>query len=287
MVCIKVNVIVHNFGWRFTAFICSIKSAVAEYALTEAYIPEYRDDLFAYHHAVEQLEWLTEFSNKSDDLSVGRTPSIFYDRRIIYHVTSPEGCRYKCNFPRSMDKLREGDAAVFSTHFSAKEAAELKARGVIIVFESGECPIFMPHISPEESSQVDIFVSFMTASPVPWIYPMFVRNVYPSLKFSTEHISQMLSANNTHLLPSYHKNRTKLIAWVVSNGHPSNNRIQFADALAQFVSVDIYGRNGKLKLPDEGNPFQWLSRSYKFYLSFENSNCRQYITEKVQRNALR
>ncbi|VDO08584.1 unnamed protein product [Rodentolepis nana] len=88
-----------------------------------------------------------------DDLSVGRTPSIYYDRKIIYHVTSPDGCRYKCNFPKSIDDLGKGDAAVFSNHFSVKKATGLKARGVIIVFESGESPIFMPHLSSEELNQ--------------------------------------------------------------------------------------------------------------------------------------
>lgn len=29
-----------------------------------------------------------------------------------------------------------------------------------------------------------------------------------------------------------------------------------------------------------------INKNYKFYLSFENSNCRQYITEKFYRNAL-
>ncbi|VDO08582.1 unnamed protein product [Rodentolepis nana] len=282
----KTAILIFLAGLVLIVIIISKKLTFEYSNFTAAFIQEYRDDLFPYHHAVGQLQWLTEYSNKSDDLSVGRTPSIYYDRKIIYHVTSPDGCRYKCNFPRNLGNLRKGDAAVFSTHFPVKKANILKARGVIIVFESGESPIFMPHLSSEELNQVDIFVTYMSTSPVPWIYPMFVRNTYPTLKFTKEHVSQMISENNTQLLPPYHKNRTKLVAWVVSNSHPSNNRIQYADALAQFVPIDIYGRNRKLTLPDMENPFEWLSRNYKFYLSFENSNCRQYITEKVQRNAL-
>ncbi len=49
--------------------------------------------------------------------------------------------------------------------------------------------------------------------------------------------------------------------------------------------VDIFGRRNKI-LPKSEDGFQWLSENYKFYLSFENSNCRDYITEKVSRNAL-
>ncbi len=52
------------------------------------------------------------------------------------------------------------------------------------------------------------------------------------------------------------------------------------------LKVDIFGR-GKKILPKTGDGFQWLSANYKFYLAFENSNCRDYITEKVSHNALK
>ncbi len=50
--------------------------------------------------------------------------------------------------------------------------------------------------------------------------------------------------------------------------------------------MDIFGRRNEA-LPKSDDGFQWLAENYKFYLSFENSNCRDYITEKVSRNALK
>ena len=38
---------------------------------------------------------------------------------------------------------------------------------------------------------------------------------------------------------------------------------------------------------DSQKCFQLLERDYKFYLSFENSNCDEYITEKFWDVALR
>ncbi len=58
-----------------------------------------------------------------------------------------------------------------------------------------------------------------------------------------------------------------------------------SDALLP-LKVDIFGRGNKI-LPKTGDGFQWLSTNYKFYLAFENSNCRDYITEKVSHNALK
>ncbi|KIH68142.1 hypothetical protein ANCDUO_01523 [Ancylostoma duodenale] len=54
----------------------------------------------------------------------------------------------------------------------------------------------------------------------------------------------------------------------------------------RFPVVDIYGSCGKGSLTKEGAQ-RIIRNNYKFYLAFENSNCRQYITEKFWINALR
>lgn len=56
--------------------------------------------------------------------------------------------------------------------------------------------------------------------------------------------------------------------------------------------VDIYGDCGPLKCPKKDQLthteecFQTILEDYKFYLAFENSNCRGYITEKFFVNGL-
>ncbi|XP_050302319.1 glycoprotein 3-alpha-L-fucosyltransferase A-like [Anthonomus grandis grandis] len=86
----------------------------------------------------------------------------------------------------------------------------------------------------------------------------------------------------------YAGNKTKKVAWFVSNCGARNNRLQYARELAKYIEVDIYGGCGSLKCPrsDDKKCFNLLESDYKFYFAFENSNCRDYITEKLFVNGL-
>ncbi len=55
------------------------------------------------------------------------------------------------------------------------------------------------------------------------------------------------------------------------------------EVLKQYVPVDIYGRCGNLSFADGFDGFFDLALKYKFYLAFENSLCREYVTEKFWR----
>ena len=80
---------------------------------------------------------------------------------------------------------------------------------------------------------------------------------------------------------NYAKGKTKLAVMIVSNCNAYNNRLRYALELMKYIPVDVYGFCGFLKL--DVLPFhKWqpMLYKYKFYLAFENSNCRDYITEK-------
>merc|ERR1719387_3405660 len=83
------------------------------------------------------------------------------------------------------------------------------------------------------------------------------------------------------------KNRTKKVVWIVSNCNPISKRGVYAKKLAKHIQVDIFGGCGKkFPCPDKGTKeekrrcIREFWGQYKFYLSFENTMCRWYITEK-------
>lgn len=91
-----------------------------------------------------------------------------------------------------------------------------------------------------------------------------------------------------HQEMNYAANKTKKVAWFVSNCKAANKRLEYALELSKYITVDIFGYCGPFRCPrhDENACFELLERDYKFYLAFENSNCRDYITEKLYVNGL-
>ncbi|CAH2283140.1 galactoside 3(4)-L-fucosyltransferase-like [Pelobates cultripes] len=76
--------------------------------------------------------------------------------------------------------------------------------------------------------------------------------------------------------------KSKLISWVVSKLYTGSPREIYYEELKKHIQIDMYGqRHTKLNKED----FHKTISQYKFYLSFENSIYKDYITEKFWSNA--
>ncbi|KAK3602968.1 hypothetical protein CHS0354_016777 [Potamilus streckersoni] len=73
--------------------------------------------------------------------------------------------------------------------------------------------------------------------------------------------------------------KKKFAAWIVSHCNAVSKRDDFVRLLQIYVPVDIFGHCGTKKCPKK-NCRENVGKEYKFYLSFENSLCKDYITEK-------
>ncbi|KAG9478295.1 hypothetical protein GDO78_013343 [Eleutherodactylus coqui] len=77
-------------------------------------------------------------------------------------------------------------------------------------------------------------------------------------------------------------NKSKLVSWVVSKWYSGAPRIAYYEELKKHINIDVYGaKHKKLSMNDFYNTIS----QYKFYLAFENSVYKDYITEKLWSNA--
>ncbi|XP_054155619.1 alpha-(1,3)-fucosyltransferase C-like [Oppia nitens] len=77
--------------------------------------------------------------------------------------------------------------------------------------------------------------------------------------------------------------KTRTIAWFVSNCETPGHREQYVKQLSKYIDVDIIGKCGQQHCdpPRSRHCYERIAKDYKFYLSFENSICRDYVTEKL------
>ncbi|XP_047426270.1 alpha-(1,3)-fucosyltransferase 7 isoform X2 [Mugil cephalus] len=78
-------------------------------------------------------------------------------------------------------------------------------------------------------------------------------------------------------------NKSSLVCWVVSNYGTQQKRSQVYQELSATVPVKVYGNWKNAHLPSR-DLLPVISRCY-FYLAFENSVAKDYITEKLWRNS--
>ncbi|CAK1547215.1 unnamed protein product [Leptosia nina] len=90
------------------------------------------------------------------------------------------------------------------------------------------------------------------------------------------------------LVPNWNiKRRDKLAAILMSNCAVSK-RMKYLNELEDFLPLDVYGKCSKYHKNSCPGHFRSdcnVTASYLFYLVFENSQCREYLTEKAFNNA--
>jgi len=180
--------------------------------------------------------------------------------------------------------LHRADAVVFHLHFT-RNPSELPARSRADqrwIFLTDESPFHTFLYGPQKLSNYDgLFnwsMSYRMDSDVPVPYG---RTIRVSGNFSTKHWDAI-----TRDFAS----KTKLVAVMGSNCDGHNGRWPYIKALKSLLrdDLDILGRcldGNRTVCPGHFDRDCAALDAYKFYLSFENSNCREYLTEKVFWNA--
>lgn len=182
------------------------------------------------------------------------------------------GCEISdCLITTDRTLLSKSDAVVF--HLRSVNVSDLPPRhnpSQKWILFNGEAPPHTPRgVLKELSGKINWTASYRKDSDIQVPYGYIVKRTAPVSITS----------------PPGHR---KLVGWLVSNCETPSGRERFVDILKRFVPVDVYGECGDLQCPEEDrfDCYRFLSKKYKFYLSFENSICTDYVTEKLF-NALR
>ena len=91
-------------------------------------------------------------------------------------------------------------------------------------------------------------------------------------------------------LTDYHSTKPLLAATLQSHCGGVSGRFDYLDQLVEHLQVDVWGAcgsryNQSFSCPGWAQECPGLTE-YKFYLSFENSLCSEYLTEKLWWNAI-
>ena len=106
--------------------------------------------------------------------------------------------------------------------------------------------------------------------------------IYPEkrLKPSTVYLKRPKSDSDVW------RGKKKMAVWIATHSPTPIRREDYIRQLSQYIQVDIYGTLGNLTCGEDDICLSMVRRDYKFYLSFENSWCADYVTEKFYRPLL-
>lgn len=208
--------------------------------------------------------------------------SIHWHQPAFFNTSTIVSCSatHQCLFTR--DKQQLSHASIVAFHLYNMKRFELPERtwsrnvNQHWIFVTGESPINFYYNNPSLSPYVldnyfDRSISYKFDSS----YPVFAPIFQPRQISSTERQDEQ----NLNLQSLKLKN--KPILWFVSNCATFSQREKFVEELNQFLAIDIYGQCGKpCSTKSSDRPCPVDLNDYYFYLSFENSRCHSYITEK-------
>ena len=116
--------------------------------------------------------------------------------------------------------------------------------------------------------------------------PQYKKLKYPWVQFK-DHLNlnwdyKPLSTNlNFTELRKKIRNKTKMALWANTNTDlVESGRAEYIKELSQYFPVDLYSHNPGGKSCSVENCYEIWENDYKFYLAFENSFSKDYITEK-------
>ena len=177
-----------------------------------------------------------------------------------------------CNFTTDKSLITKSAAVVFCISCPGMPKAPPISRAKlplnqVWLFHSKESPINIPkhdknYRNKEWIDAMNWSMTYRMDSDITFFYGVLQHRTIPRTR------------NYTAIF----QRKTKTAAWIVSHCRTESKREVFIENLRKHgLEIDVYGACGKRLTED---PEQLINRDYKFYLGFENSLCKDYVSEK-------
>lgn len=198
---------------------------------------------------------------------------LMWDRPVDWMYQNTKQCEYKnCYLIDDKCDITRSDAVMFfAPKFNLKHVPK-KIPGQIYVYFNFEPPCYTRGRVKNNKWQNFFNWTFH--------YRRDSDIMQPYVLFKKRH--QNSTKNQEDVLEDLVKKKNKTIAWFVSHCKTESRREKYVDNLQKLLKVDIYGKCGPLKCKSMSSRWECLDLldEYHFYLGFENSICRDYVTEK-------
>ncbi|XP_059154473.1 alpha-(1,3)-fucosyltransferase fut-1-like [Physella acuta] len=197
---------------------------------------------------------------------------------LMQGLNTLRGCpEFPCVITTNRNYTEDSSVMIVNVQFVDKEKPPKRRPDQVLVFyqvESSNIHTFWHHgdiISKDQSwnSAFNWTMSFRTDSDVPVSYGLVRKRLYPIVKD----------------YESILRNKTGIVAWMSSNCKSDSKRENYVKELQKYIPVDVFGICGGKYCPRsrDAKCLEDIYKKYKFYLGFESSLCRDYITEKLFR----
>lgn len=216
-------------------------------------------------------------NNNTKTISI-RTPILYnqffdFETGVIEPFKKTDCPVTNCEFTNDVKKLNKSQLVLFEMNSkSYKHIPDYRLESQRYVFVLFESPANSPDFS-RFSNFFNLTATYESDSDFPGFYLGWKFNWQKNDSFNDKY--------------DYFNNKFKFAAAVISNCNDKANRLKYLNELRDFIPVDIFGRCGELKCPRyytntsvEAECKRIIAKDYKFFLAFENSVCKDYITEK-------
>lgn len=222
---------------------------------------------------ISPVHWLNDWVGKSR----WESPEVFKNCPVS-----------NCYLSRNSSFINKADAVLFRASALSVCRAKSKRGQIWVIFEH-EAPISFKNKNLSNKCHKNVFnwtMTYRRDSDLQLVHSQFSKS----------------KGYDENALDALIKSKTKSTVGFISHCNAQSRRDAYIRELRSYgVNIDIYGSCGNLKCNGgdrwkavwntsstvKNNCFNVLDSQYKFYLSFENSLCVDYVTEKSLHLVLR